>query len=651
MAITVRAALSGEVNGTTLTVTIPGAAQAGDVAVAVWSTGTNDGVLPAPAGWTALGTPTVTNSQSTQAFYKVLTSGDISAPVSFVRSTSGKHAVAVVIFAGVDTTDPIALVTPIGYTVSGADRLSPAGSYDDVAYEFAAGKGTSPGAWTDPAGFTNIVREVQDSSGAITVSISSSTTQLSGGNTWSLAAAWPQGTVGGFALTPDEDPPEPVAGTCDYLWPGAAHAGGFTVNAKVSATTALRLAVSSSPTMTSPSYLAVAAPDGYGLVSVDVSGLNSNSRYYFQLEDTPAGGAPTLIGDVGTLRTLGLSGTPVASRKVSIGGCLATLAPNTLALQAALAWGADWGHFNGDFFYNANTVETEVNWVNRYAAQIAGVDHLPDFVAAGLAAFELVSDHDTTNVDNGDSDNPWSPYEISAWGKVVPHLDLTDPEVRDQQWNDGRVSYFMIDVRSPQRSPGAAADNSSKTMLGAEQLARLLAWLDTNPAPFKVIVSDPPWMGAPDTVAKPDAWWSYATERQTIIDAIAAQSAHVEVWHGDSHLIGYATATKNAAYGGIPVICAAPWSQTGGGRNTSTFSEYFNNGSTQAQQYGRVTFTDDGETITRVFEGYDAISETVKFTFTTTVDAPFAPPTGPTLRLGTKTVTDIRLGTTPVTIT
>jgi PhoD-like phosphatase. len=374
--------------------------------------------------------------------------------------------------------------------------------------------------------------------------------------------------------------------------------------------------------MSSPTYVAAQTPDTYGIVRYNVTGLTPNTRHYFRIADTPAGGTEALVGQIGTVRTLGAAGSVVLSRRVAIGGCLLTNTTETQALQAVNSWAPDWGHYNGDFFYNGNNETNEATWVGKYNSQIDNVGtHLKTLIASGIASYELVSDHDSTNADNADSNSPWAPYELAGWNKVVPHLAGSgDATSRDQQWDDGRVSYFMTDIRTVNRSPGLNTDDASKTMLGAAQKARLLNWLATNTAPFKVLITDSPWMGANDTVAKPDAWWSYDNERQQIISAVHAQSSHFEVWHGDSHVLGYATPAKNT-WGGFPVLCAAPYYNDGGGRNLSTFSEYFNNGGTWASQYGRVTITDDGSKITRTFEGYDAFSSSVKLTYVTEVQA------------------------------
>lgn len=629
MAITFLTAVAAAANTVDVEATIPATGvPAGSVAVAVWSGGSTTAVLTVPSGWSQVGSTVATNSQATALLIKVLTVGDLGSAVVFDSTAPGKNSVVIAFFSGVDTVTPLGGAPAlVGYgstvgtviTPASATRLSPAYSYTGMAIEFAASKGTTPGDWTPPSGFTPYISEPGSGSGALTLAIAGSSTQLSGENTWTLAAEWPQASLGGLWLN-EGAAPEPEPGSVVHLWTGAPTHESAQVNVKTTGATSVRLAVSTSPAMTSPTYVAAQVPDAYGYVRFNVTGLTASTRYYVQAADTPAGGSEELIGAVGTIKTLQTPGSPFGTRKVVIGGCLATNAAVTDGLDSAAAWDADWGHFNGDFFYNGNSVDTEANWVGRYDSQIAGVGaSLRAFVAGGHAAYELVSDHDTTNVDNGDSNTAWAASELAGWRKAVPHLPGSgDATTRDQQWDDGRVSFFMIDCRSANRSSGSMADGPTKTMLGAAQKARLLSWLDTNTAPFKVIISDAPWMGNADIVAKPDAWWSYATERQEVADAIAEQSAHVEVWHGDSHLIGYATAEKNT-WGGFPVICMAPYYQTGGGRNTSTFSEYYNNSSELTAQYGRVTFTDDGNSITRTFVGWDALNDMARMTFETSV--------------------------------
>lgn len=405
-------------------------------------------------------------------------------------------------------------------------------------------------------------------------------------------------------------------------WPGGQGQTTASVTANTSGATSVRLAYSTDSGMASPSYVAAQTPDAQGNVKFAVTGLSPGTTYYFQCADTPSGGSESLIGPIaGPLKTLYATGTPIASLKFLIGGCIRTGGGTNSGLQGGIDWGTDRSLLNGDLTYSGTTSTTASVQAQKILDQLIAVPKLNEFVRKGCAQHYIVSDHDDGVTDNGDSNTAFNPANIVAYKTVTPHGVLNDTggttASRDQQWDEGRYSFFQIDVRNTDRSTGSGTDNSSKTMLGAAQLARLLAWLDAatpavNPALF--ILGDTQWMGAADIVNKQDWWPAYTFERDTIITHIAAAQArgcHVEYWHGDAHLIGYATSVKNT-WGSFPVLCAAPYDQDGGGRNTSTFSAFFNNSSAAAAEYGKVTLTDVAGVITRTFSGWDAISNTEK---------------------------------------
>lgn len=474
---------------------------------------------------------------------------------------------------------------------------------------------TLPGVYSADASALTTLASGSNCSGAIGVATGA------GGGTASTSPS--ANRISGYTISfaPSAAPPSP--GTVTHMWTGGLTATGFKVNVRMAGATSVRLAVSTASNMASPAYISAQTPDTYGYVRFSVTGISNNTRYYVQAADTPSGGTEALVGTIGSAKTLATG--VLATRTIALGSCVSPAFPNALGIANANTWNPDYGIFTGDFFYNGDTSTTESTWVEKYSTQLNVIPGLKEFVSKGLSAFECVSDHDTMPGDNGDSNGAQAPYEQSAWRKVVPFGSTGASDVRDQQWNDGRIGFYMLDVRSPYRSAGTSTDDSSKTMLGLAQRARLFDWLENNSQPFKVIVCDAPWMGTAETVTKPDAWWSYGYERNLIATTIqsfksdpSCPTMHVELWHGDSHLNGYATAAKNT-WGNFPIICASPYGQDGGGRNSSTYSDYFNNGSGDAQQYGRITFTDNGQEIVRTFSGWDAITDSQKVSFVTTL--------------------------------
>lgn len=416
------------------------------------------------------------------------------------------------------------------------------------------------------------------------------------------------GTLTATGLTP---------GTVVQQVAGAPTASGFQAFTKMHAATSVRLAYSTNSGMSSPSFVSAQTPDGSGYVRHTVSGLTAGTQYYYQAADTPSGGAEQLVGPIGRCKTLKAAGSP-QNFTVALVSCIAqgdTTAPP--ALDAAMSdwnsYNADLNIFTGDFDYSGTTSTVLATQQAIYEAQIALYGQLGTMVSQNWGYY-CRSDHEA-GPDNGDSNNSYTATNIAAAQAVFPFGTLGDTVNTPvhglyQAWVVGRVRFIMIDIRNTDRSPGGNTDNGSKTMLGATQLA----WLESQliqSEPLKVIISDVAWMGPASIVNGPDKWWSYDTERQALISYIAANSAQVKgllLWHGDSHLVG-CTPANNNAYGGFSVYCAAPMLNIGGGLNTSTFTQKYNNGGAgECRQYGRIAFTDDGAKITVDFKGWDAVN-------------------------------------------
>ena len=411
---------------------------------------------------------------------------------------------------------------------------------------------------------------------------------------------------------------------------GAPTASGFTVISKPVGGTSLRLAYSTSPSMTSPSYVAAQTPDSYGYVKHVVSGLSAYTRYWCQLADT-VDGAEVLTGTVGTCKTLPAAGAP-ASFTVALASCTNTAnetpSPN-IAIDDWVAWQADLNIHTGDYDYENPAGTTTAAQAGMYEYHTAFYGSSAQIATAW--GFYCRSDHDSSNTDNGESNNTWTVANIAAAQEIFPFGTLGDTVNTPvhglyQAWVAGRVRFIMLDIRNTDRSTSTNTDNSSKTMLGATQLAWFQAQL-VQPEPLKVIICDTAWMSA--TISgELDKWWSYGTERSAILSYIAANAGQVQnlmLWHGDSHMLGYATAAANASWGGFPVWCAAPLRQTGAANSgAAAFTATYNNAGGECRQYGRITFTDTGTLISVTFVGWDALNGTAQLTRTETFATPNA---------------------------
>ncbi len=420
--------------------------------------------------------------------------------------------------------------------------------------------------------------------------------------------------------------PSNPPGTVTHTWVGAPTATGFRVTSLTGAATSVRLKVCTDAGMTTGTvFVAAQTPDATGYVSHTVTGLANLTQYYYQLEDTPSGGSATLIGNVGKAKTLPPTGS-AQSFTFAFGGCCTTNATNGSAFDDIRTWNPNFFIHMGDFHYKDPTSTDPTVHAQDWADQIQGVGtgELKTFVR-DMPMFYIRSDHDAGPSDNGDSNNASTAAGIVAYQEVVPSLPLAD--VRSPvvglyfSWVVGRVRFICVDIRNTDRSPGLDAQSSSKTMLGATQKTWLKARL-LDPEPLKIIVSDVAWPGPASTANGEDKWWSYDDERTEIGTFITANSVKVLMLTSDSHSLLADDGSHNT-WGGFPIYGAAPLSNVGGGRNLTYYTQIFNTGNlVTGHQYGRVTVTDNGTSISTQFQGYDVVGAAVVVDQTDTFAAP-----------------------------
>ncbi|KAI5789043.1 PhoD-like phosphatase-domain-containing protein [Geopyxis carbonaria] len=97
------------------------------------------------------------------------------------------------------------------------------------------------------------------------------------------------------------------------------------------------------------------------------------------------------------------------------------------------------------------------------------------------------------------------------------------------------ASFFLLDTRTF-RSPNNAPDGTDKSMLGAQQLSDLLAWLRADDGShWKFIISSVPFTRNWHYASANDTWAAYLHERQRILEAAWAASSGVVVLSGDRH--------------------------------------------------------------------------------------------------------------------
>lgn len=217
--------------------------------------------------------------------------------------------------------------------------------------------------------------------------------------------------------------------------------------------------------------------------------------------------------------------------------------------------GAQFMLFLGDFIY----VDVPRWWgksVSDYRQKYRQVYASPDWapMAQNLSWIHVLDDHEIANdwsqKQTGIYEAAVDPYhhyhtaanpplarQAGAAGSV---LHRSRPGATYFAFSQGPASFFMLDTRSYRSSNSLPFDHANKTMLGADQLADLLAFL-RRPEPsgvkWKIVVSSVPftknWR-----VNTRDTWGGFLVERQAILEAMwdaGLQGTGVVILSGDRH--------------------------------------------------------------------------------------------------------------------
>jgi hypothetical protein len=586
-----------------------------------------DGGTAASKGWTVAMSTVYGSTANTVA---VLTKAGVAADTGKIFNavwTTPTTARSVLVYATWHGVDSVNVINRSAENGSGATvHTTPTATSTDAGWvvNVLGYRHTSFTGWTSGGSYTNRVTFVQSGSGTNCVGIFDSNTNVAagtvGGGTYTSNVSTASGTMWTFALKPSA----PLPGTVAYTWYTSTDTTAD-VRGKTVAGTAVRVKVSGGD-FGSPVFFGPDTPDADGRVQFSVTGLTPGVEYDYQLADTPSGGSESLIGNVGRLVAQPDDGVI----RIAPWGCITTNAADSTAMDDLTAWAPHLAPCLGDFSYFSPTSTSASVHAAGIESQIAGAAGLKTLLRDSPVPY-LVSDHDTVNADNGDSNTSVNQASIEAYQQYAPNYGLVASgtgATKKGRWQStvipspsGGVRLIFADSRSMDRSPGLNTDGASKTHFGAEQLAWLLDELDAA-EPLKVLFMDVGWMGPASTANGEDKMWSYAYERQVIIDHIAADpTIRVELVHSDSHLIG-TTARESNAYGNFPVTCTAPMHNVGGGRNPNEFDWFFSNSVGDCRQYIRMTITDDAGagTITVEKVGWDAVTASSKGSETTVWD-------------------------------
>ncbi len=386
-----------------------------------------------------------------------------------------------------------------------------------------------------------------------------------------------------------------------FAWSGAVTSDSLTVNAQLAADSDMvRLLLSKQPDLGNPMFSDYfsASPANNRVVSIPMAGLEADTVYYYALE------ADNVLysGMSGRSRTFP---DGAASFTLAMAGD-ATTGSNHPVFQTILGHDPLFFLHLGDMHYD-NIAQNDVNLFRQaYDAVLASPGQSTLFRNIPLAY--TWDDHDF-GPNNSDSTAPGRTAARLTYQEYVPHYPLAagsgDVPIY-QSFAVGRAWFILTDTRS-ERTPNAAPDDPTKTMLGAAQKAWLKAqMLAANGVyPLIVWVNSVPWIDAAG--AGSDTWGGFTTERQELADFIAAnQIRGLFMLSADAHMLAIDDGSNsNYAAGGeaaFPLMHAAALDRSGSVKG----GPYSHGAFPGAGQFGLMAVTDYGGSMCVDWSGRDA---------------------------------------------
>jgi phosphodiesterase/alkaline phosphatase D-like protein len=399
----------------------------------------------------------------------------------------------------------------------------------------------------------------------------------------------------------------PPVDLVEWVWSGAAGQTSITVNAKLAHDDDhVRLAVSKRADMTAPIYsLPEIARDKLNqrVVSLAVTGLTSDTHYFYAIE---AAGRLDLVRQ-GQFRTFP---DGAASFTFAFSSCART-GSNGQVFDAIRETDALFYLNTGDIHYSdisgddPDLFRDELDRVLTRPAQAALYRSRPTVY--------VWDDHDY-GPNDGDRTSPTREAARLVYQQYVPHYDLaagTGDVPIYQAFTVGRVRFIVTDTRS-ERDPASDLDNTQKSLLGEVQKAWFKRQLKDANGDYPVIVwvNSDPWIDPAGTGK--DSWGAYATERRELADFIVDNDIRgLLMVSGDAHTIAIDDGTNSdystSQAGGFPVFHAAPLDN----RASVKGGPYSEGTSAESGQFGLVSITDDGVSVTVTLSGHNYRGEEV----------------------------------------
>lgn len=410
-------------------------------------------------------------------------------------------------------------------------------------------------------------------------------------------------------------------------WVGAVTPTSARVVAKIQGGSA-RLAVADNPDMSGPAWYGPVSASAQGVVSLTATGLTSNRRYWWAVED--AGVLDTVTG--GRFRTHPPLGEPATFDFITGGD--AGITPqvpgignvvnpsrlsnhpvfDTIRLRDPLFF----AHLGDMHYYDPGSGNHGFP-----DASLATYRRCYDDVLAQPRQHQLYrevplvyvwDDHDY-GPNDADSTSPGRANAQRVYRERVPHYPLADEEAIFHSFQVGRVLFVVSDCRSD-RTPNAYPDGPDKTMLGSAQRA----WLEQLLTRARSEASALCWLMPLQWLSGAvDSWGGFRTEQAQLAEMLGDLGWLDRMWMvvADKHSLGIDTGTNNQ-WGGFPNFLTASL-DAGGGTSEGPYDLGITGG---RNRYTRFVVQDQGDTILVNGTGYIGVSPWRSYEFTILASTP-----------------------------
>ncbi|MGW0537803.1 alkaline phosphatase D family protein [Streptomyces sp. NPDC003032] len=391
------------------------------------------------------------------------------------------------------------------------------------------------------------------------------------------------------------------------VWTGASTATTAQLKARLTAAGSGTLLVADNEAMTAPATFGPVASGADNVLTFNMSGLSSNTRYWAVVDDGdlnisfkahflthpgPAGEPLSYI--FGAAGDAGLTGD-------GYDGDITNAVSNSPVFDTMRVQGdaEQWLWFShlGDLHYrniatNSVAAFRTAYFENMNYGPVVGNFRQSDFFRS-VASTYVWDDHDF-GPNNSDRTSASRPAAQQVYREWVPHYPLADAAGIWQSWQVGRVLYIASDVRS-YRDPNGDPVTPAKTMLGSAQKAWMEALLASTSAEALVWQCPSRWLGGSDT------WESFAYERAEMVQLFGDLGwlDRMIFMTADMHATSICSGPNNPV-GRFPMFMFA--SLDAG--SWSTGAEYDIGSVAGRRQYGTMRVQDNGHTIALTGTGY-----------------------------------------------